>query len=62
MKIQFQGGAVAEVSDEYGESLVASSPQWTVVEGPAPKPHRARKTAVKAVDPKPEGAAVATEE
>ena len=62
MKIQFQGGAVAEVPDEYGKSLVATDPSWTVLEGPAEKPHRPRKTAVKAVDPKPEGAAVASEE
>lgn len=62
MKIQFQGGAVAEVSDDYGKSLVASSPGWTVVEGPAPKVSRPRKAAAKAADPKPEGAAVASEE
>lgn len=62
MKIQFQGGAVAEVSDEYGQSLIDSDPAWAVVGDVEPKPKRARKTPVKAVDPKPEGAAVASEE
>lgn len=60
MKVRHQGGAVAEVPDDYGVALVETG-EWEVVEAATPKPVRAKRTPKVAVADKPEGAVAAEE-